>query len=112
MPNSDQKREVRLYENGRGSTRITRRFDRKMDVDAFEIEKKEQQKKKKTDPFVGIVVTDRNFEEEPQYWLEGGRFRFAESYGKRMGGFKEIFPKFGKLTLNKLTRTFGAIPKG
>lgn len=104
LPNGDQKWEVRLYENGRGSTRITRRFDRKVDAEAFELEYKEQQKKKKNDPFAGITFTDRTFQEEALYWLEDGRFRFTQSHVKRMDGvFNEILPKFGKLTIDKFT---------
>lgn len=104
LPNGDQKWEVRLYENGRGSTRITRRFDRKVDAEAFEQEYKEQQKQKKLNPFAGVTFTDRTFEEEAHYWLEDGRFRFAQSHVKRMDGvFNEILPKFGKLTIDKFT---------
>jgi integrase len=107
LPTGDQKWEVRLYESGRGSTRITRRFDRRVDADAFELEYKEKQKKIKTDPFAGITFADRTFEQEAHYWLEDGRFRFAQSHVKRMDGvIKEILPKFGKLSLDKFTPEF------
>lgn len=104
ISNGEQKWEVRLYESGRGSSRITRRFDRRSDAESFEQDFKEQLKKKKSDPFAGITFEDRTFHEEAHYWLEDGRHRFAESHVKRMDGvFKEILPKFGKLSIEKFT---------
>ncbi len=103
-PNSEIKWEVRLYESGRGSSRINKRFDRKSDAEDFTSRYKDQAKQKKLNPLGYITFADRTFEQEALCWLEDGRFRFAESHVKRMDGvFKEILPKFGKLTLDKIT---------
>lgn len=105
LPNGNSKWEVRLYENGRGSARITRRFDKRIEAEDFEREFKDQKKKKRLNPsMANITFEGRTFEQEALYWLEDGRLRFAASHTHNMAGvFKELFPKFGKLTVDRLT---------
>ena len=58
---------VRLHEDGRGSKRIHRSFDRKNDAEGFIQEIKEEQRKRETDPFAGISLKDRKFRDEAKY---------------------------------------------
>lgn len=99
--------EVRLYENGRGSKRITRRFDRKSDAEDFLNKSKSDIKERKLNPFKQITFTNRTFADEANYWLEDGRLRFSSSHIKNIESyFKDILPKFGKLTVDRFIPEF------
>lgn len=107
LPNGETKWEVRLYENGRGSTRITRRFDRKSDAEAFLEQHKLEIKERKLNPFKQITFANRTFADEANYWLDDGRLRFSSSHIKNIESyFKDILPKFGKLTVDRFTPEF------
>ncbi|MGE0632257.1 MAG: tyrosine-type recombinase/integrase [Pseudobdellovibrionaceae bacterium] len=104
LDNGEIKWDVRIYEDGRGSKRIFRRFDRKVDAEDFSNQTKEELRQKKLNPFGQMSFTDRTFEEEANYWLEDGKLRFSASHTKRLEGvFKELLPRFGKLTLEKFS---------
>jgi integrase len=105
--NGEVKWEVRVHENGRGSKRITRRFDRKDDAEAFVQDFKEEIKAKATDPFGGITLKDRTFKEEAALWFEDGKLRFTESHAKRVRSILAAFNEaFGEFTLDRFTPQF------
>lgn len=95
--------EVRVHENGRGSKRITRRFDRKNDAEAFVQDLKVELKCEK-DPFAGISLKDRVFRDEADFWFNDGKLRFTESHIKRAQGIlKTVIQEFGNYTMDKFT---------
>lgn len=104
LPSGEVTWEIRIYENGRGSKRINRHFDRKSDAEVFLHQLKEEAKKRKLNPLGQVTFSDQTFENEAKAWLDDGKLSFSFSHIKRMEGiFKELFPKFGKLTLDRFT---------
>lgn len=100
----DFKWEVRVHENGRGSKRVTRRFDRKNDAEAFVQDFKAEIKAREKDPFAGISLKDRNFKDEAEFWFNDGKLRFTESHIKRAQGIlKTVIAEFGNHTMDKFT---------
>ncbi len=100
----EAKWEVRVHEDGRGSKRVTRRFDRKNDAEAFIQEFKEGIKAKQRDPFAGISLKDRVFREEAELWFDDGKLRFTESHIKRARGIlKTVIEEYGNHTMDKFT---------
>ena len=100
----ESKWEVRIHENGRGSKRITRRFDRKNDAEAFVQELKSELKARERDPFAGILLKDRVFKDEADFWFNDGKLRFSESHIKRARGIlKSVVEEFGQCTMDKFT---------
>lgn len=102
--NGEFKWEVRVHESGRGSKRVTRRFDRKNDAEGFLQSFKNEMKAKESDPFAGIKLKDRQFQEEAEFWFNDGKLRFTESHIKRAQGIlKTLLPAYGSLTMDKFT---------
>ncbi len=100
----ESKWEVRVHENGRGSKRITRRFDRKNDAEAFVQEFKTELIAREKDPFAGISLKDRVFKDEAEFWFNDGKLRFTESHIKRANGIlKTVIDEYGKFTMDKFT---------
>lgn len=100
----DLKWEVRVHENGRGSKRVTRRFDRKNDAEAFVQDLKTELKAREKDPFAGISLKDRVFKDEAEFWFNDGKLRFTESHIKRAQGIlKTVIAEFGNYTMDKFT---------
>ena len=100
----ETKWEVRVHENGRGSRRVTRRFERKIDAEAFIQDFKNEMKAKENDPFAGLSLKDRTFKEEAEFWFNDGKLRFTESHIKRAQGIlKSIIAEYGNYTINKFT---------
>lgn len=100
----ESKWEVRVHENGRGSKRVTRRFDRKNDAEAFVQDLKVELKAREKDPFAGISLRDRIFKDEAEFWFNDGKLRFTESHIKRAQGIlKTVIAEFGNLTMDKFT---------
>lgn len=100
----ESKWEVRVHENGRGSKRVTRRFDRKNDAEAFVQDLKAELKAREKDPFAGISLRDRTFKEEAEFWFNDGKLRFTESHIKRAQGIlKSLMNEFGNYTMDKFT---------
>ncbi|MFN9068611.1 MAG: hypothetical protein ACK5V3_15390, partial [Bdellovibrionales bacterium] len=96
--------EIRVHENGRGSKRVTRRFDRKNDAEAFVQDLKVELKAREKDPFAGISLKDRIFKDEAEFWFNDGKLRFTESHIKRAQGIlKTIIEDFGHYTMDKFT---------
>jgi integrase len=96
--------EVRFYEEGRGSKRIRRRFERKSDAESFYDQIRGERRERELNPYKTMTFKDRTFEAEAMYWLEDGRNRFSASHVKRIeGALKELFPRMGHLTLDRFT---------
>lgn len=102
--NGESKWEVRVHENGRGSKRIKRVFEKKIDAEKFLFEFQKQLKEKELNPFKDCSFESRNFKEEAEYWLADGELRFSKGHLIRSRGvLKELYPKFGNLTLDRFT---------
>jgi integrase len=100
----ETKWEIRMHENGRGSKRVTRRFDRKVDAEVFVQELKNEIKAREKDPFAGLSLRDRIFKEEAEFWFNDGKLRFTESHIKRAQGIlKQVIAEYGNYTMDKFT---------
>jgi integrase len=99
--------EVYLLTNGKGSTRVRRRFDTRNAAEEFLLEYKTQQRAQKqsgplTGTFEGTVFGD-----EAKRWLEHGASHFRPSHLRRVTRIlEEILPKLGSLTPDKFTPEF------
>lgn len=90
--------EVRVYENGRGSKRVTRRFDRKNDAEGFLQDFQKEQNTRGLDSYQGIAIRDRSFRDEAEFWLIDRKLRSTESHLLRVNGIlKEIIPVYGTI---------------
>lgn len=97
--NGEVKHEVYLYTGGKGSKRLRRRFNTKIEAqefkDEFRLRKREQKR-------AGNGVRDfeeTTFREEADYWLEHRSKRFSPSHLKRAKGvLAEILPTMGHLS--------------
>jgi integrase len=99
--------EVDLYSDGRGSSRIRRRFKKKIDAHAFiQNYQAETLQFKRTGQSLNLLEEVR-FEDEANFWLESSRHHFSPAHLKRVEGIlKEIFPRFGHLTLDHFTASY------
>ena len=103
LNNGEIKWDVRMYEDGRGSRRLSRRFDRRSDAEDYYNKTKEDLRQRKLNPFGHITFAGRTFESEAIAWFEDGKNRFSASHLKRLEGvFKEIFPLFGQMPIEKM----------
>ncbi len=103
----ETKWEVRVYENGRGSKRTTRRFHRKDDAEAFEVQFKSQLLNRENDPFHGMSLKDRTFREEADYWLQSAKLKFSASHVVRVEGvMRELLPEIGDFKVDRFTPEF------
>lgn len=94
--------EVRIHENGRGSKRITRRFERKNDAEAFVQETKEEIKVRARDPLASVGLKDRIFREEAELWFKDGSLRFTASHLKRVKALlKDVLRDYGDHTVDR-----------
>ncbi len=107
LESGESKWEVRVHENGRGSRRVTRRFDRKNDAEGFLQEFKRELKSRNEDQFQGVPIRERTFRDEAEHWLRDGKLRFTESHQKRVRGvLKELYPLYGDHSINRITPEF------
>ncbi len=105
--NGDTKWEVRVHENGRGSKRIKRVFDKKIEAEKFLFDFKKEMEVKAQNPFKDCSFENRRFSEEAEYWLNDGQLRFSKGHIVRSKGvLKELYPKFGNLSLERFTPEF------
>lgn len=105
--NGEVKWEVRVHESGRGSKRIKRVFDKKIDAERFLFDFKKEMEVKAQNPFKDCSFESRRFNEEAEYWLKDGELRFSKGHLIRSKGvLKELYPKFGNLTLERFTPEF------
>jgi integrase len=99
--------EVRVWTNGRGSKRLARWFDKKVDADNYlhDLKQRSDSIKKSSTGIANFEET--TFAQEAQAWIEDGKFRFSASHLKRSEGIlKEFLPKIGRLTPEKFTPVF------
>jgi integrase len=95
---------VRVHENGRGSKRLNRIFDKKADAERFLFDFVQELKEKALNPFKECSFEGRNFREEAEYWLNDGQLRFSQGHViKARAVLKELEPKFGDLSIEKFT---------
>jgi len=88
--------EVRYYENGRGSKRVNRRFDKKIDAENHMKDFYQEQKERKNNPFQTKKLSEVTFKEEAAKWLEDGKIRFSTSHVARVSVvLKKILPLWG-----------------
>lgn len=95
--NGEMKWEVRFHLNGRGSPRVRRRFDRKVDADEFVMNELGQARTRKA---LGVThdTRDTTFASEAEVWLAGKSPTFSPSHLKRVKGvLSELLPEFGRL---------------
>ncbi len=105
--NSNVKWEVRIHENGRGSKRIKRVFDKKIDAEKFLFDFKSSIKEKQSDVFKDCSFDDRYFREEAEYWLRDGELRFSPGHLVRVKSIlNEIYGKFRDLKIQTITPEF------
>lgn len=99
--------EVRPYENGRGSKRVRRRFDRKIDAENCLFQFEKQQEQRQNNPFQQSTFEGRTFQIESEYWLQDVRLRSSPGHIKRVEGIVSEFNlKYANLALQKLTPEF------
>jgi integrase len=95
-----KKFEVECYSNGRGSERLKRRFNRKIEAENFEREFLDQRTRAKNAGSVTFYET--TFRTEAEYWFEVQGKKFSSSHLKRVKGvLKELLPRLGDLTPDK-----------
>lgn len=96
--------EVRVYEGGRGSKRIKRLFDRRVDAESFLHEFKGELKERLENPFAQKTLTERKFREEAEYWLRDGEIRFSNGHLIRVKAvLEELYPSYGDWSLDRFT---------
>jgi integrase len=107
LSNNETKWEVRVYENGRGSKRVTRRFDKRIEAEDFLKSFHQEQANRRDNPFQTKKFHEVTFKEVASNWLEDGRIRFSAGHLKRvLGVVTEIMPVCGDFTLDKFTPDF------
>ena len=103
----DVRWEARSYEGGRGSKRISKRFNRRSDAEAWLREVEQKQLEALKNPFSTLSFEGRNLKEEAEYWLTGGEHRFSPGHLKRVRGVvAEMLVKYGNIRMDKLTPEF------
>lgn len=99
--------EVRVYEDGRDSKRLCRRFEKKSDAEAWENEVEQKKSERLKNPFSTISFKDRFFQEEAEYWLADGENRFSPGHKvKSKAAVKEFLGIYGNLMVEKITPEF------
>lgn len=102
IKNGETKWEVRYRNNGRGTTRVRRRFDTKSEAQHFLDQRLIEKKKLQSSGIEIGDFEDTTFKEEAEHWVQTQGREFSEGHAKRVRGIlKEIFPKYGKLSPNK-----------
>lgn len=96
--------EVRVYEDGRGTRRICRRFDKKSEAEAWLLEFEQKKSERAKNPFSTISFENRFFKEEADYWMTDGENRFSPGHiVKSKAVIKEFLARFGNLPVEKIT---------
>lgn len=100
----ETKWEVSVYEKGRDSRRIRRRFDRKTDAEVFMVDYKAQLRNSSVSGFQPGALKERVFGDEVESWLRDGKLRFSPGHIVRVEGIlRELLPQIGNWTLDKFT---------
>ena len=99
--------EVRVRTDGRGSKRLRRRFDKKIDADDFLSGMSVQKKELKDSGLGAKPFEDTTFSAEAAEWLAHGEMHFRPSHLRRVKGIlEELLPRIGSLTPNQITPKF------
>jgi len=102
LKDGEIKWEVRVYENGRGSKRLSEKFDRKIDAENWVMGFEKRKAEQVSNPFAQITFQGRYFKEEADYWLEDGKNRFSAGHLKKVIGIiSEILRSEGNFSIEK-----------
>ena len=105
--NGETRWEVRVHEDGRGSKRITKRFEKKNEADAFVQDFKVEIANRIKDPSSAISFKNKTFLTESDAWLSDGRLRFSASHFKRVSAILKMFlDQFGDLAIDRFNPEF------
>ena len=96
--------EVVGWTAGRGSRYLRRRFDRKIEADAFITDQMLQQVESATKPKTLLTMVEQTFEEESKFWMAHRGVEFSPGHKKRAKDAldKWILPQLGSLTLDQI----------
>jgi integrase len=104
---NETKWEVRVYEDGRDSKRVSKRFDRRVDAEAWLLEFEQKKSERIRNPFSSVSFENRTFKEEAEYWLLDGENRFSAGHIKKSKAIvKEILEAFGILPIERISPEF------
>ncbi|QDK37905.1 site-specific integrase [Bdellovibrio sp. NC01] len=99
--------EVRARESGRGSRRVKRRFEKKIDAEKFLLDFGKRKETLVIDPFAAVTFENKYFLEEAQYWLTSNKERFSPGhYNKAKAFISEFHINYGNLQIKKFTPQF------
>lgn len=105
--NGDVRWEVRMYEDGRDSKKIRRRFERKIDAERFMSKFAQAKVEREENPLLKVASFKRKFKDEVDYWLQDARNRMTVGSQIRVQGvLKEIMPELQDMTLDEFTPEF------
>ena len=107
IPNGNIRWEIRVYESGRGSKQICKRFEKKSDAEIWLQDFNQRKAELERNPFSSVSFEDRTFLSEAQYWLMDGQFRFSHGHiVKSKSVVREIDAQFGVIPIKRLTPEF------
>lgn len=107
LKTGETKWEVRTWISGRGSKRVARRFDRKIDAENYLRDFQTRSTNIKNSSVRLNNFEQTTFAQEAQAWIDDGKVRFSPSHLKRTQGIlNELLPKLGRLTPEKFTPMF------
>ncbi len=96
--------EVRVYEGGRGSRYISKKFIKKSDADSWLLEFEKTKVERARNPFSSVSFEGKNFREEAEYWLADGKYRFSAGHLlKSRVVIKDFLDAQGNLQIEKFT---------
>ncbi len=95
--------EIYILTDGRGSKRIRRRFETKIEAQEFLEQYRDRKREARKTGFDVRDFEEMTFGEEAKYWLERQGIRFSPGHLRRVEGIlKELLPEFGHLAPNRL----------
>lgn len=102
--NNEVRWEVRVYEDGRGSKEVRKRFERKIDAERFESQFEKLKAERETNPWFRESNFKRSFREEFDYWYSDAQHRMSPGTRKRVTGFvTEFMEELGARSLDYFT---------
>jgi integrase len=105
--NGEVQWEVRMYEDGRGSKRVRRRFEKRIEAEEFLFELQKELEEKEKNPFQQNSFEGRTFQDESDYWVQDLLLRGSPGHIKRVQGIlSEFKTKYADLPILKITPEF------
>lgn len=105
--NGEIRWEVVMYQEGRGSKRVRRRFERKIDAERFQAKFSQAKIEREENPFLKAASFNRKFKDEADYWYQDAQNRMTQGSQIRVQGvLREIMPELQDLTLDKFSPEF------